>query len=58
MEIDTCDTSYNLCRIYFSLDARQFLIKLCAEKGVECSPPQTTSRLLDKVPHHNALIPL
>jgi len=30
-------------------ETRQFLIKLCAEKGVECSPPQTTSRLLDKL---------
>jgi len=30
-------------------EARQFLIKLCADKKVECSPPQTTSRLLDKL---------
>jgi len=32
-----------------SEEARQFLIKLCAEKKVDCSPPQTTSRLLDKL---------
>jgi len=34
---------------YTSEETRQFLIKLCAEKGVACSPPQTTSRLLDKL---------
>jgi len=32
-----------------SEETRQFLVKLCVEKGVECSPPQTTSRLLDKL---------
>jgi len=32
-----------------SEDTRQFLIKLCAEKGVKCSHPQTISRLLDKL---------
>jgi lysyl-tRNA synthetase class 2 len=30
-------------------ETRQFLIKLCADKKVECSPPLTTSRLLDKL---------
>jgi len=34
---------------YSSEETRQFLIKLCAAKGVVCSPPQTTSRLLDKL---------
>jgi len=32
-----------------SEETRQFLIKLCADKGVVCTPPQTTSRLLDKL---------
>jgi len=32
-----------------SEETRQYLIKLCAEKNVVCSPPQTTSRLLDKL---------
>eukprot|EP01121_Diplochlamys_sp_Union-15-3_P020307 TRINITY_DN789_c0_g1_i2.p1 TRINITY_DN789_c0_g1~~TRINITY_DN789_c0_g1_i2.p1 ORF type:complete len:768 (-),score=165.27 TRINITY_DN789_c0_g1_i2:23-2326(-) len=27
----------------------QFLLTLCKEKGVECSPPTTTARLLDKL---------
>lgn len=30
-------------------ETRQFLIKLCEEKNVFCAPPQTTSRLLDKL---------
>ncbi len=30
-------------------EARLFLVKLCADKGVACSPPQTTARLLDKL---------
>jgi len=30
-------------------DTRQWLIKLCNERKVECKPPQTTSRLLDKL---------
>lgn len=32
-----------------SEEARQFLIELCARHGVECPPPQTTARLLDKL---------
>jgi len=32
-----------------SEETRLYLIKVCAEKGVVCSPPQTTSRLLDKL---------
>jgi lysyl-tRNA synthetase class 2 len=32
-----------------SEEARLFLAKLCQEKGVQCSPPHTTSRLLDKL---------
>ena len=28
---------------------RDFLDKLCVQKGVECSSPRTTARLLDKV---------
>eukprot|EP00026_Physarum_polycephalum_P005126 Phypoly_transcript_05154.p1 GENE.Phypoly_transcript_05154~~Phypoly_transcript_05154.p1 ORF type:complete len:590 (+),score=130.50 Phypoly_transcript_05154:207-1976(+) len=34
---------------YTSEETRQFLINLCAEKKVICNPPQTTSRLLDKL---------
>jgi len=30
-------------------ETRQFLIKACADKKVLCTPPQTTSRLLDKL---------
>lgn len=32
-----------------SEEARQFLVELCKKHGVECSPPQTTARLLDKL---------
>lgn len=32
-----------------SEEARQFLIDLCAQQKVECPPPQTTARLLDKL---------
>jgi lysyl-tRNA synthetase class 2 len=32
-----------------SEEATQFLKDLCAKHGVECSPPQTTYRLLDKL---------
>lgn len=32
-----------------SAEANKFLKDLCAAKGVECSPPQTTYRLLDKL---------
>jgi lysyl-tRNA synthetase class 2 len=32
-----------------SEEARAFLAALCAEHGVECAPPQTTARLLDKL---------
>jgi len=34
---------------YTSEETRQFLIALCAERKVLCTPPQTTSRLLDKL---------
>ncbi|KAK2185993.1 hypothetical protein NP493_215g05029 [Ridgeia piscesae] len=30
-------------------EMKQFLDKLCTEKGVECKPPRTTARLLDKL---------
>lgn len=30
-------------------ETRKFFDNLCAEKGVECPPPRTTARLLDKV---------
>ncbi|KAK9823612.1 hypothetical protein WJX72_004233 [[Myrmecia] bisecta] len=30
-------------------DARVFLAQLCKEKGVDCPPPQSTARLLDKL---------
>eukprot|EP01116_Phalansterium_solitarium_P010911 TRINITY_DN2648_c0_g1_i1.p1 TRINITY_DN2648_c0_g1~~TRINITY_DN2648_c0_g1_i1.p1 ORF type:complete len:578 (+),score=289.48 TRINITY_DN2648_c0_g1_i1:103-1836(+) len=32
-----------------SEETRQYLIQTCREKKVECSPPHTTSRLLDKL---------
>jgi len=32
-----------------SEEARLFLVNLCKEKMVECPPPQTTARLLDKL---------
>lgn len=31
-------------------ETRKFFDELCAQKGVECPPPRTTARLLDKVP--------
>jgi len=34
---------------YTSDETRQFLVRLCAEKGVVCGSPQTTTRLLDKL---------
>jgi len=34
---------------YSSEETRQFLIKLCASNNVDCSPPKTTARLLDKL---------
>ena len=30
-------------------EAQQALDKICVAKGVDCSPPRTTARLLDKV---------
>ena len=30
-------------------EARVFFDKLCVEKGVECSPPRSTARLIDKL---------
>jgi lysyl-tRNA synthetase class II len=32
-----------------SAEAREFLDKLCAERGVDCRAPRTTARLLDKL---------
>uniref|UniRef100_A0AAY4B8K3 Lysine--tRNA ligase n=1 Tax=Denticeps clupeoides TaxID=299321 RepID=A0AAY4B8K3_9TELE len=34
---------------YDSNETRKFFDELCAQKGVECSPPRTTARLLDKL---------
>ena len=34
---------------YEKEEAREFLDKLCIEKGVDCTPPRTASRLLDKL---------
>jgi len=33
----------------FTDEARQFFDKLCIEKGVDCSKPRTTARLIDKL---------
>ena len=30
-------------------ETREFFDKLCAEKGVECSAPRSTARLIDKL---------
>uniref|UniRef100_A0A8C0JEN6 Lysine--tRNA ligase n=1 Tax=Chelonoidis abingdonii TaxID=106734 RepID=A0A8C0JEN6_CHEAB len=30
-------------------EAQKFLDKLCVKKGIQCSPPRTTARLLDKL---------
>lgn len=30
-------------------EAREFFDKLCKEKGVECAPPRSTARLIDKL---------
>ena len=35
-------------------EANQFLDRLATEKGVDCPPPRTTTRLLDKVINHIA----
>lgn len=35
----------------FCAETRKFLDDLCTQKGVECPPPRTTARLLDKVVH-------
>ena len=34
---------------YDSEEARQFFIKLLAEKGFECTPPLTVSRMIDEM---------
>ncbi|XP_020481422.1 lysine--tRNA ligase isoform X1 [Labrus bergylta] len=34
---------------YDSAETRKFFDDLCAQKGVECPPPRTTARLLDKL---------
>lgn len=34
---------------FFFPETRKFFDDLCAQKGVECPPPRTTARLLDKV---------
>ncbi|KAL1007241.1 hypothetical protein UPYG_G00083890 [Umbra pygmaea] len=34
---------------YDSDETRKFFDELCAQKGVECPPPRTTARLLDKL---------
>ncbi|KAK1162003.1 hypothetical protein AOXY_G18273 [Acipenser oxyrinchus oxyrinchus] len=34
---------------YNSNETRKFFDELCAQKGVECPPPRTTARLLDKL---------
>ncbi|KAG5270678.1 hypothetical protein AALO_G00195300 [Alosa alosa] len=34
---------------YDSNETRKFFDELCAQKGVECPPPRTTARLLDKL---------
>lgn len=41
--------SYLTCVFLLSSETRKFFDNLCAQKGVECPPPRTTARLLDKV---------
>lgn len=38
-----------ICVHFIFPETRKFFDNLCAEKGVECPPPRTTARLLDKV---------
>lgn len=33
-------------------ETRVFFDKLCKEKGVDCAPPRSTSRLIDKLVGH------
>ena len=33
----------------YTSEAREQLDKICVKKGIECPPPRTTARLLDKV---------
>jgi lysyl-tRNA synthetase class 2 len=33
-------------------ETREFFEKLCKEKGVDCAPPRSTSRLIDKLVGH------
>ncbi|KAJ3593033.1 hypothetical protein NHX12_005371 [Muraenolepis orangiensis] len=40
---------FPLPETYDSDETRKFFDELCAKKGVECSPPRTTARLLDKM---------
>jgi lysyl-tRNA synthetase, class II len=39
----------NIPKDLSSDDANKYLIRKCAEYDVKCPPPQTTTRLLDKV---------
>lgn len=33
----------------YTEEAREFFDKLCVEKGIECSAPRSTARLIDKL---------
>jgi lysyl-tRNA synthetase class 2 len=39
-----------LCDTHVRTEANRFLAAKCDELGVQCPPPKTTARLLDKVP--------
>lgn len=53
--LDLCDGKrtvskvISVTRALSSSETRKFFDELCAQKGVECPPPRTTARLLDKV---------
>lgn len=44
-----CRYSRHFGSLFFCAETRKFFDDLCAQKGVDCPPPRTTARLLDKV---------
>lgn len=53
-KVDMIPELEKICGVKFprpldSTETNKFLIDLCAKKGIPCSPPTTTARLLDKL---------
>lgn len=44
-----CNALWFSLKFYSFAETRKFFDDLCAQRGVECPPPRTTARLLDKV---------